>query len=121
MSFKYTNYLPQSVRDFLNYKSMIKNSSPLTIDGYKYDLYLFFKFLAVKYFDAVVEKDKNGSELPVDLSKIFSNAKKENIENISLSDIIDFLSDCRDERDNDIDARARKAVAIRQYFKYICD
>ena len=122
MSFNYNEYLPQSVKDFLNYKSTVKNSSPLTIDGYKYDLYLFFKFLAVKYFGVVVECDeKHGRDLPVDLSVIFGNANKENIENISLSDIIDFLSDCRDERDNNIDARARKAVALRQYFKYICD
>ena len=121
MSFKYNEYLPQSVKDFLNYKSMIKNSSPLTIDGYKYDLYLFFKFLAVRYFGVVPETDEKGVEQPVDLSNIFSNSNKENLENIDLSDIIDFLSECRNERDNDIDARARKAVALRQYFKYICD
>ena len=121
MAFPYDKYLPQSVREFTNYKSTVKNSSPLTIEGYKYDLYLFFKFLALNYFDVKQQYDEKNHELPVDLSVIFSNKNIQNIENITLSDIIDFLSNCRDERENNIDARARKAVALRQYFKYICD
>lgn len=121
MSFKYNPYLPESVKEFVNYKSTVKNASELSMEGYKYDLYLFFRFLAVKYFNVKIEYDDNQRELPVDLTKIFSNKNKENIENISLSDIIDFLSDCRDNRSNDNNARARKAVAIRQYFKFICD
>ena len=121
MPFRYDDHLPQSVKDFVNYKIAIKNLSKLSIDGYKYDLYLFFKFLAVKYFDVNIEYDDKGNELPVDLSIIFSNANKKNIEAVKLSDIVDFISDCTVSRSNDIDARARKATCLRQYFKFICD
>ena len=39
--------LPESVSDFLNYLETIRSKSPNTIDGYKIDVTLFFRFLCV--------------------------------------------------------------------------
>lgn len=121
MSFNYDEYLPLSVKQFIDDKSTTKNSSPLTLDSYKYDLYMFFRFLAIQYYNEKDLKDDNGKDIPIDLNKYFNNSK--NLERITLSDITAFLSYCKNDSDhhNNIDARARKACSLRQYFKYICN
>ena len=39
--------LPPSVTDFLNYLETIRSKSPNTIEAYKIDLVLFFRFLMI--------------------------------------------------------------------------
>lgn len=103
--------LPDSVIEFLNYMSIIKNKSELTVLEYASDLRLFFRFL-LQYrnlvdpttdFDSIIISD-------VDLNLI---------KTVSIQDAYAFLSFCRSERKNDAASRARKASSLRAYFKYM--
>ncbi|NRW92487.1 site-specific recombinase XerD [Clostridium beijerinckii] len=41
------NNLPESLVDFLNYLETIKSTSINTIDGYRIDLTIFFRFMMI--------------------------------------------------------------------------
>ncbi len=103
--------LPVSVIEFLNYLSVIKNKSELTVLEYASDLRLFFKFLLVyrKKVDSDTEFEK------IDISGIDLDL----ISSVSIQDAYAFLSYCRNERHNDSSSRARKASSLRAYFKYM--
>ncbi len=103
--------LPPSVIEFLNYMSVIKNKSELTVLEYASDLRLFFKFLLI-YRNKVDVSDNFDS---IDISSIGLDL----IETVSIQDAYAFLSYCRTERKNDAASRARKASALRAYFKYM--
>ncbi len=105
------NTLPVSVIEFLNYLSVIKNKSELTVLEYASDLRLFFRFLLLfrKKVDEKTDFESiNISEIDLDL-----------IETVSIQDAYAFLSYCKNERHNDSASRARKASALRAYFKYM--
>lgn len=103
--------LPVSVNEFLNYMSVIKNKSELTVLEYASDLRLFFRYLLIyrKKVDADTDFDS------IDISKIDLDL----ISSVSIQDAYAFLSYCRSERKNDAASRARKASALRAYFKYM--
>lgn len=103
--------LPESVNEFLNYMSVIKNKSELTVLEYASDLRLFFRYLLIyrKKVDADSDFDS------IDISKIDLDL----ISSVSIQDAYAFLSYCRSERKNDAASRARKASALRAYFKYM--
>lgn len=104
------NTLPASVVEFLNYLSVIKNKSELTVLEYASDLRLFFKFLLV------FRKISDNTEFEnIDISKIDLDL----ISTVNIQDAYAFLSYCRNERKNDAASRARKASALRAYFKYM--
>lgn len=103
--------LPESVNEFLNYMSVIKNKSELTVLEYASDLRLFFRFLLI--YRKKVETDTDFDS--IDISKIDLDL----IGSVSIQDAYAFLSYCRSERKNDAASRARKASALRAYFKYM--
>lgn len=103
--------LPPTVIEFLNYMSVIKNKSELTVLEYASDLRLFFRFLLIyrKKIDESTDFDS------IDISSIGLDL----IETVTIQDAYAFLSYCRNERKNDAASRARKASALRAYFKYM--
>lgn len=103
--------LPLSVVEFLNYISVIKNKSELTVLEYASDLRLFFRYLLI-YRKKV---DENTDFDSIDISGIGLDM----IETVSIQDAYAFLSYCRNVRKNDAASRARKASALRAYFKYM--
>lgn len=103
--------LPLSVIEFLNYMSVIKNKSELTVLEYASDLRLFFRYLLI-YRKKV---DENTDFDSIDISCIGLDM----IETVSIQDAYAFLSYCRNVRKNDAASRARKASALRAYFKYM--
>lgn len=103
--------LPLSVVEFLNYMSVIKNKSELTVLEYASDLRLFFRYLLI-YRKKV---DENTDFDSIDISGIDLDM----IETVSIQDAYAFLSYCRNVRKNDAASRARKASALRAYFKYM--
>lgn len=103
--------LPLSVVEFLNYMSVIKNKSELTVLEYASDLRLFFRYLLI-YRKKV---DENTDFDSIDISGIGLDM----IETVSIQDAYAFLSYCRNARKNDAASRARKASALRAYFKYM--
>ncbi|MCH5325091.1 MAG: tyrosine-type recombinase/integrase [Eubacterium sp.] len=102
---------PECLKEYLNYLSAIKNRSQLTIINYYSDLKLFFRYLMITY-DAVSD-DADFDD--IDISVIDESL----IKNATLNDALGFLYFTINERSNQDKARARKAVALRQFYKYL--
>lgn len=110
LSYIETN-VPKRLMEFLNYLTVIKAKSINTIDGYRIDLTMFFRFL--KYSKEVRSKTVKFDEINID------DIDDSFIKNIVLSDIYAFLSFTENQRNNSAYARARKVAAIRSFFKYL--
>lgn len=104
--------LPQSCIDFFNYLDTIKGKSNNTIEGYKIDLTLFFRFLKI-YKGLVFDKNLEFEE--IDISDIDNSF----IKRITLTDIYAFLSYVERNRNNGNYTRARKVATLKSYFKFI--
>lgn len=103
--------LPLLVIRYLEYLSAIKSKSDLTVLEYASDLRLFFRYL--KKSRGLVDKSIPLEEIGV------SDLSDDIIFNISLNDAYAFLAYCRSERKNNNNARARKAVAIKRFYRYL--
>jgi len=98
------------IENFLNYLSTVRGKSPNTINAYRYDLTIFFKFLAMKKFNIA-----NTSFDDIDISNIDDNF----IKKITLMDLYSFISYVTNERKNNLRARARKVACIRSFFNFL--
>ncbi|OPJ56538.1 tyrosine recombinase XerC [Clostridium chromiireducens] len=106
------NNLPESLVDFLNYLETIKSTSVNTIDGYRIDLTIFFRFMMI--YKGKVNTDLVEFE-DIDISVIDSDFLK----NVKLRDLYAFLSFTEKYRDNSSYARARKVATLKSYFKFL--
>ncbi len=105
------NSLPPAVKDFLVYMETIKGKSKKTIDGYSYDLMLFFKFMKIRR--NIVPENTNFDDIHIgDVDNYF-------IGTIGLNDLYSFISYTAKERNNCNYARARKVACLRSFFKYL--
>ena len=103
--------LPDVVNDFLNYYSVIKNRSELTVKEYANDLSTFFKFLKISrnLVDNETEfEDIDISDISIDM-----------ISSVTLSDAYRFLVFCKNDRDNNEKTRARKVASLKMFYKYL--
>ena len=106
---KYTD-CPDYLRDYLNYIESVKLRSELTVKNYYTDIKLFLRYLKVS----------NGLADENDFDKItIEDVPEELVKKTTLSDLLGFLNYTISERDNKAQARARKAVSLRQFFKYL--
>lgn len=97
------------LQEYLNYQITVKGKSKLTVEQYKLDLIMFFKFLV-----------KIKTDLPNEYQEIdISSVDVGFINGISYSDILEFLTYTAVERNNQAAARARKCSAIRGFFGYM--
>lgn len=103
--------LPSLVRIYLNYLMSIKAKSELTVLEYGSDLRLFFRYISL--IKGLCDKSTPFDEINISL---LSN---DIIFNVTLEDAYSFLAYCRKERKNDTNARARKVVAIKRFYKYL--
>lgn len=103
--------LPRAVQDYLNYMDNIKSKSKLTVLEYGSDLRLFFRFTQVY-------RNPSLRSLPFDSIPV-AELDLDYIKKMTLSDAYAFLSYCKDERHDNNSARARKAIAIRRFYKYL--
>ncbi len=112
-SYSYNNYsdTPDRLREFLNYLSVIRGKSHNTIDGYKIDLTMFFRFL--KLFKGLCPNNFDFSSI------VISDINDDFIRNIKLPDLYAFLSYVENNRENSSYARARKVASIKSFFKYL--
>lgn len=106
------NNLPESLVDFLNYLETIKSTSINTIDGYKIDLTIFFRFMMI--YRGRVNSDSVEFE-DIDISVIDT----EFLRSIKLRDLYAFLSFTEKYRDNSSYARARKVATLKSFFKFL--
>ena len=111
---------PQILRDFLTYHETIKGQSQRTISEYYLDLRMFLRFIKLMRSDMPIYTRLEDIDIR-DVNLQF-------IENITSSDVFDFLSYLANDRTPDPDAvtphygitatsRARKLSAIKSFFK----
>lgn len=106
------NTLPDSVVDFLTYLETIKNKSENTIDAYRKDLIIFFRFL-MKY-RGLVKDDKIEFE-EIEIKSIDDDF----LRTIKLRDLYAFMSFIEKYRGNSAYSRARKVATLKSYFKFL--
>ena len=103
--------LPCDVQDFLNYQSVVKEKSKLTVLEYASDLRTFFRFLL---------KNRKLCEADTELEDVdISGVELDLIKTITLRDAYEFLAYCRNERGNNAASRSRKVSSLRAFFKYL--
>lgn len=103
--------IPECMNDFLNYLGTIRGKSKNTMDGYKFDLIMFFKFL--KLYKGKVPNSSEFDQIQID--DIDDNF----IRKIKLSDLFAFISFAENYRNNGSYARARKVATLKSFFKYL--
>lgn len=105
------NDLPLQLIDFLNYLETIKGKSPNTVQGYKIDLTMFFRFLKLY---------KNMASNNIEFEQIRINDIGDDlIKQIKLVDLYAFLSFAEKYRGNSAYARARKVATLKSFFKFL--
>lgn len=103
--------LPPLVISYLNYLSGTLNKSELTVLEYGSDLRLFYRFIKQKR--NLVSSDTEFEKIEI------SDVDKNLICSVTLEDAYAFLAYCRTKRNNDANARARKAVSIKRFYRYL--
>lgn len=101
---------PQSIRDFIYYEQIVKGRSELTVKNYYSDLRVFFRFYKIRR--------KNYRE--EDFSTIdISDITDEDIKSVDLTLVQEFLVYMKTKMSNKQKARYRKAVTLRQFYKFL--
>lgn len=114
---------PQILRDFLSYHETIKGQSQRTINEYYLDLRMFFRFMKLMRNDMSI-RSTNLEDIPI------KDIDLEFIQEITVSDIYDFLSYLATDRTVNPDspvpeygiapaARARKLSTLKSFYKYL--
>lgn len=100
------------MEEYLSDLSIIKNRSNSTVENYKFDLTVFFR-----YINAV----KNGLDLTGEEFDSYNanEADLDFLRQITRDDIYSFLKYTKDQRGNNVKARARKLAALRSFYKYL--
>ena len=118
---RYTD-CPQVLRDFLTYHETIKGQSPLTISEYYLDLRMFLRFVKLMRGDMPMHTKLDDIDIRgIDLRFV---------EEITTSDVFDFLSYLANDRVAIPNAaapeygispssRSRKLSAIKSFYKYL--
>lgn len=101
--------LPVFAQDFLSYMETIKNCSENTVREYFYDLRMFLRFLDVH---------KNGCCLPFDEIAV-DRLSIEVIRSTTLSDLYAYMTFLSRSRGMSSRSRARKAAAVKSFFKFM--
>ncbi len=101
--------LPKLLCDYLLYIDAIKNRSQKTVFEYSINLREFLTYLVSE--KKICDSDK------IDIRICDENFFRE----ITLGDAYQYLSYCKNEKNNSATTRYRKVVAIRQFFKYLTD
>ncbi len=104
------NDCPAYLQEYLNYIETVKLRSELTVKNYYTDIKLFLRFLKMNR-NNISESEFNSIGI--------EDITESTIRTVTLNDILSFLSYTSSERGNKSKARARKAVALRQFFKYL--
>ena len=103
--------IPKIIRAFLNYISSVKGLTSLTLQGYKYDLILFFRFLHL--YNNIVPSDTEFHKIDI------NDIDDEYIRRIDLTDIYAFLSYLQNDRENSNTTRARKIACLKSFFSFL--
>lgn len=103
---------PQSIKDYIYYAQIVKGRSELTVKNYYTDLRLFFRFYKIKCGRAA-DNIETFSSISI------SDITDDDIRSVDLQMAQEFLIYMKNQKDNDRKARYRKAVALRQFYKFL--
>lgn len=111
ISLKYYNNKdnPEFLNDYLVHIKVVQMLSDRTIQEYYFDIRLFLKYVYS------MTHDIDGDISDVDISHMTA----EELNNISVADIYNFIFYTSDERQNSDRARYRKVSSLRSFFKYV--
>ena len=111
ISSKKFDFIPAFARNYLFYLLNIKNLSEKTVYEYYLDLRTFFRYIVIS--KNITHEDNfdliDASNCPVSV-----------IENLSLTEIYEYLGYIREGRDNETRARMRKVSSLKSFYKYLC-
>lgn len=102
---------PELMRNYLFYLETIKGRSANTINGYYLDLRTFFRF--IKLHRKLVSWDTPLEQI------VIADVDLKLIEQITLSDVYEFLHYVSSDRSNQAKTRSRKVSSLRGFFKYL--
>lgn len=111
MNDKIIDSMPVLVQDYLNYLISTKGKSMLTVQGYALDLQIFFRYLMIRR--GLVSEDTPFDAIDIHALDI------DFMKTVRLEDAYAFLTYCQRVRGNDSAARARKAVSIKRFYRYL--
>ena len=102
--------VPQILRDYLNYMTVIKGKSESTVKEYYYDLRMFFRF--VYAMEASVQLSE--------LEKIqLDDFDTDWLKKIELNDLYEFMAFVNNEKSSNDNYRARKVASLKSFFNYL--
>lgn len=103
---------PALIRDFIFYEQIVKGRSELTVKNYYNDLRMFFRFYKIHNGRADSNPDAFSE---IDISDI----TEKDICSVGLDTAQQFLIYMKDVRHNEQEARYRKGVSLRQFYKFL--
>lgn len=106
---------PSCLREFLNYMLTILGRSPRTVDGYYIECRTFLRFIKLKNSGKNVYKLTENEFKNTTIFDIPQN----DVLNVKLYDVYDFLNFVREQFGDDSCSRARKTTALRSFYKYL--
>ena len=112
MNNSYYDEAPQSIKDFIYYEQIVKGRSELTVKNYYMDIRLFFRFYKVKNGRAPDNVEEFSS---ISISDITDD----DIKAVDLQLAQEFLIYMKNQKENERKARYRKAVSLRQFYKFL--
>ncbi len=102
--------VPQLLRDYLNYLTIIKGRSRNTVKEYYYDLRMFFRYLyAVQ---------NNLDILNLDAVEL-DNFNCEILKEVSLSDLYEFMAYVNNFKSSNDNYKARKVASLKSFYNYL--
>ena len=106
---KYSD-VPELLRGYLNYMTVIKGRSENTVKEYYYDLRMFFKYIHAVANDLdIINLDK------IDLENFNDNLLKE----IDLNDLYEFMTYVNNFKSSNDSYKARKVASLRSFYNYL--
>lgn len=103
---------PTILQDYIEYLSTIKGRSQGTIKEYSYDISNFLKFITGKKDSIRID-----AETIKDVS--IADYKTEDLSNITLKNIHEYMTFLDRVAHNSTNTRARKIASIKSFFKYV--
>ena len=102
---------PQLIKDFIFYEKIVKGRSELTVKNYYIDLRTFFRFYKIQ--NGLVSDTTEFGDIDI------SDLTDHDICSVELQTAQQFLIYMKEEKNNEQKARYRKAVSLRQFYKFL--
>lgn len=102
--------VPDVLRGYLNYMTVIKGRSPNTVKEYYYDIKMFYRFLYAS-LNNISQNEFNKIDL--------TNFDESILKNITLNDLYEFMAFVNNTYSSNDNYRARKVSSLRSYFNYL--